>query len=188
MKYILNILVIIFGLYLLVMGVLKYFSNIEHINISVGEATATIPVITTLASIIIVNFIGGLSFTTHAFMTIRFKKNEIFDKESEEIDSDLYQKKYRSLNRIELVTGVFTILISCWYFLFSIMMMASFENKILMMLPLFIVTLIGSCVFSLTPIVLVGKNLALNSKVKSVLTERKSKELRKKIQESKNRI
>jgi hypothetical protein len=169
------------------MGILKCIGNVDHLTLSVGEATVTFPVISSLYSIVIVNLIGGLSFTTHAFMTIRFKKNEVFKKVNEEIDSDFSQRDFRELNKLEFITGIFTILISCWFLLFSIVMMASFENKIMMMLPLFIVSIIGSCVFSLLPIVLVGKNLALNSKVKDVLDERKLKKLRMKIQEGKNR-
>ena len=158
---ILNYLTIIYGILLVVSGLLKLNGGLRHYEIHAGEKYIIVTTSTSITYIVLVNFIGGLSFLYLAIQTIK-SKNFLAANESgsESVSEDKGMKSKRQYSKLVLPSALITLFTAAFLLIESFAYFGFFENGINGYGVIFIMAIAIYFPFSVIPGALAAKTIS----------------------------
>jgi hypothetical protein len=179
---VLNVFVIIVGGLLFISGIMKAIGMLSSFELHAGDIAIKIPNSMSLFYIITVNLMGGGAMLHHAIATLRFKRN-LVDEYAILLQSDPENaKQSTNLSKLSIATAIYSIIISLWLLLRTIVLLSGFDSPSFSFFPLGIMIMVMFLPFTILPLLLIGKNLALSSKLGQIIDNKSKAELRAKIQ------
>ena len=129
-------------------------------EIHAGERYISIPISTSLPYVILVNFIGGISFVYHSIKTFKPKKIISVNQDAAESSNETAIISDMPFPKWTLITGILTLLISVWFMLETFAGFGIFENGINGYGLVMIVALILYIPLFIIPGVLAARNIS----------------------------
>ncbi|MDB5257063.1 MAG: hypothetical protein JWM14_1758 [Chitinophagaceae bacterium] len=165
MKKTVNILTIIYGIILLLSGILKCFGALDEVKFNFGGMSLNIYNPINTPYIILFNFLGGACLVFFASKTMRYKKylpviKNTLDDEQKALHNTI------TLSGLTLFTGFYSALISLWILFRGLSMLSIFENNVLDYMPLVIFVLVYYIPFGIVPLIVVFINLSTHNEIK----------------------
>lgn len=181
-SHVLNVLVIMIGSLLLLSGALKMMGMLTSFELHDGSIAISIPNSMSLFYIITVNLVGGGAMLHHAMASFQFKRN-LIDKYEYQLENDPGNAMQpANLSKLSIASAVYSIIISLWLLVRTMVLLSGFDSPGFSFFPLGIMILLMFLPFSILPMLLIGKNLALSSKLGQIIGNRSRAELRAKVQ------
>ena len=174
----LNIATIVVGALLFLSGVLKASDMFSSVEFGGGGMMMKLPKHDSWFYIIVINIIGGIAYCYHAIATYRFKKPMVDQYESDLSKADSTIAAPANISRLALAAGIVSLIIAIWLAIETVVLFTGFENADAGFLPFAIVLFIVSAPFPLFPLLLVGKNLALSSRLGQIKENQQKAEIR----------
>lgn len=176
----LNILTIILGGMLIISGLLKYLDMFSSISFYAMGILIRIPNNMSFFYILIVNFIGGGAMCFHAASSYRFKKG-VVDKFESDLSKDSQTAVPPSnLSKLSMTAAILSLIISLWLGIRTIVLLTGFEDADTAFVPFAVIVFIITAPFCIVPLLLVGKNLTLSSRLGQLVDNQQKAELRAK--------
>lgn len=181
-SHVLNVLVIIVGVLLFLSGILKLMGMLASFELHAGQTAIRIPNSMSLFYIVTVNLIGGAAMLHHAIATFKFKRMLVDEYEFHLKNDPANTAQPANLSKLSVASAIYSIIISLWLLLRTIVLLSGFDSPDFSFFPLGILIMLMFLPFTVLPLMLIGKNLTLSSKLGQIIDNKTKAELRAKIQ------
>jgi hypothetical protein len=174
----LNVTTIGIGAFLICSGFKKLAGDSAGIELHVGDMLLSAPKNDSVFYAIVINLIGGLALCFHAISTYNFKK-QIVDKFEEDlkVDSATAQQP-ANITKLAMTAGIISIILGIWFVIEIIVLMTGFESVSAGFYGFIIFLTLINVPFAIVPILLVGRNLALSSRLGQIVVNQEKSEIR----------
>jgi hypothetical protein len=175
-------LVIIVGALLFLSGILKMMGMLSSFELQAEEIAIKIPNSMSMFYIITVNLMGGGAMLHHAVASLPLKRNLIDQFEFQLKNDPDNAIQPSNLSKLSIVSAIYSIIISLWLLLRTFVLLSGFDSPSFSFFPLGIMIILLFMPFTVIPMLLIGKNLALSSKLGQIVENNNKTEFRAKIQ------